>query len=59
MRKTERMAPIVEIKMTVVTCKLSVEASRITCPNTDVVLDEDTVPVPAIERRRAPAYEDI
>lgn len=49
------MAPIVEIKMTVVTRKSSVKAPRITFLNCDVVLDEDTVPVPAIERRRAPA----
>ena len=45
------VAPIVEIRMTVVTCSLSLRNPKITCPKIEVVLNRDTVIVPDTEDR--------
>lgn len=50
-RKTDRVAPTVEMRMTVVMCILSLRKPKITCPNTEVVLNRETVRVPEIEDR--------
>ena len=50
-RKTERVAPMVEIRITFVTCILSTRLPRRTWPNTEVALKSITVIVPAREDR--------
>ena len=50
-RKTESVAPIVDMSITVVTCNLSDKAPWMTCPKTDIVLNSVIVTVPAIEER--------
>ena len=46
--KTEPAAPIAEIRITVVTCSLSVWAPKMMVPRTSVPLKSDTVSGPAI-----------
>lgn len=49
--RTENAAPILAMKMTEVTCSLSVRLPMITVPKTDVALKSATVTVPATADR--------
>ena len=51
------ITPIVGISMAVATFNLFGRATRMTCPNAEAILNDKTVMVPGVERRRALARE--